>query len=45
VRKVLDESGCASAKIVASGDLNEYKIAALARRTRRSISTASGRIW
>ena len=29
VRKVLDEHGCASAKIVASGDLNEYKIAAL----------------
>ncbi|MEZ4311748.1 MAG: nicotinate phosphoribosyltransferase, partial [Polyangiaceae bacterium] len=31
VRKVLDENGCASAKIVASGDLNEYKIAALRR--------------
>lgn len=29
VRKVLDDNGCASAKIVASGDLNEYKIAAL----------------
>jgi nicotinate phosphoribosyltransferase len=29
VRKVLDEHGCRSAKIVASGDLNEYKIAAL----------------
>lgn len=29
VRKVLDENGCGSAKIVASGDLNEYKIAAL----------------
>ncbi len=31
VRKVLDDNGCASAKIVASGDLNEYKIAALRR--------------
>ncbi|MFO0588322.1 MAG: nicotinate phosphoribosyltransferase [Polyangiaceae bacterium] len=29
VRKVLDENGCKSAKIVASGDLNEYKIEAL----------------
>ena len=31
VRKVLDEHGNTSAKIVASGDLNEYKIAALRR--------------
>ena len=31
VREVLDANGCASAKIVASGDLNEYKIAALRR--------------
>lgn len=31
VRKVLDANGCASAKIVASGDLNEYKIADLRR--------------
>jgi nicotinate phosphoribosyltransferase len=31
VRKILDEHGCKSAKIVASGDLNEYKIAALRR--------------
>ncbi|MFO0758260.1 MAG: nicotinate phosphoribosyltransferase [Byssovorax sp.] len=29
VRKILDEHGCASAKIVASGDLNEYRIAEL----------------
>ncbi len=29
VRQVLDAAGCAAAKIVASGDLNEYKIAAL----------------
>lgn len=29
VRKILDENGCASAKIVASGDLNEYRIAEL----------------
>ena len=29
VRPVLDAAGCSSAKIVASGDLNEYKIAAL----------------
>jgi nicotinate phosphoribosyltransferase len=28
VRKILDGAGCSSAKIVASGDLNEYKIAA-----------------
>lgn len=31
VRKVLDEHGNTSAKIVASGDLNEHKIAALRR--------------
>ena len=31
VRKILDDNGCASAKIVASGDLNEYKIEALRR--------------
>jgi nicotinate phosphoribosyltransferase len=29
VRTILDAQGCKSAKIVASGDLNEYKIAAL----------------
>ncbi len=29
VRKILDEAGCEDAKIVASGDLNEYKIAAI----------------
>ena len=29
VRAILDEAGCRSAKIVASGDLNEYKIAEL----------------
>src|SRR5262249_1619601 len=29
VRKVLDEAGCGSAKIVASGDLNEHTIARL----------------
>jgi nicotinate phosphoribosyltransferase len=29
VRTILDAEGCKSAKIVASGDLNEYKIAAL----------------
>jgi nicotinate phosphoribosyltransferase len=29
VRKVLDEHGCKSAKIVASGDLNEHRIAEL----------------
>ncbi|MBK9263507.1 MAG: nicotinate phosphoribosyltransferase [Polyangiaceae bacterium] len=29
VRSILDAEGCKSAKIVASGDLNEYKIAAL----------------
>lgn len=29
VRRVLDEAGCADAQIVASGDLNEYKIAEL----------------
>jgi len=29
VRPILDAAGCASAKIVASGDLNEYKIEAL----------------
>ncbi len=29
VRKILDENGCPSAKIVASGDLNEYRIAEL----------------
>ncbi len=33
VRKILDENGCASAKIVASGDLNEYKIADLRRQS------------
>lgn len=31
VRKVLDEAGCQDAKIVVSGDLNEYKIEALKR--------------
>lgn len=31
VRAILDESGCAQAKIVASGDLNEHSIAALVR--------------
>ena len=31
VRQVLDEGGCRSAKIVASGDLNEYRIAELRR--------------
>lgn len=31
VRAILDAEGCKSAKIVASGDLNEYKIAALRR--------------
>src|SRR5262249_44819006 len=31
VRRVLDDAGCRSAKIVASGDLNEYKIAELRR--------------
>lgn len=31
VRKVLDENGCKTAKIVASGDLNEYKIQELRR--------------
>jgi nicotinate phosphoribosyltransferase len=29
VRRILDEHGCASAKIVASGDLNEHRIAEL----------------
>ena len=29
VRRILDRSGCAEAKIVVSGDLNEYKIDAL----------------
>jgi len=29
VRIILDDAGCASAKIVASGDLNEYRIAEL----------------
>jgi nicotinate phosphoribosyltransferase len=29
VRKILDENGCQHAKIVASGDLNEYSISAL----------------
>ena len=29
VRRILDESGCPTAKIVASGDLNEYRIAEL----------------
>ncbi|MDC3957985.1 nicotinate phosphoribosyltransferase [Polyangium jinanense] len=31
VRPILDAAGCTSAKIVASGDLNEYKIEALRR--------------
>ncbi|WP_437321318.1 nicotinate phosphoribosyltransferase [Sorangium sp. So ce385] len=31
VRKILDDAGCASAKIVASGDLNEHRIAELRR--------------
>jgi len=31
VRRILDEAGCRSTKIVASGDLNEHKIAALRR--------------
>ncbi|MDI1435232.1 nicotinate phosphoribosyltransferase [Polyangium sorediatum] len=31
VRPILDAAGCTSAKIVASGDLNEYKIEALVR--------------
>jgi nicotinate phosphoribosyltransferase len=31
VREILDESGCAETKIVASGDLNEYRIAELLR--------------
>jgi nicotinate phosphoribosyltransferase len=31
VRAILDEAGCTATKIVASGDLNEYKIAELRR--------------
>jgi nicotinate phosphoribosyltransferase len=31
VRRILDDAGCASARIVASGDLNEHKIAELRR--------------
>ncbi|XXX82029.1 nicotinate phosphoribosyltransferase [Sorangium sp. So ce134] len=31
VRRILDAAGCASAKIVASGDLNEHRIAELRR--------------
>jgi nicotinate phosphoribosyltransferase len=31
VRKILDAAGCTSAQIVASGDLNEYRIAELRR--------------
>ncbi|WP_437664129.1 nicotinate phosphoribosyltransferase [Sorangium sp. So ce1182] len=31
VRRILDDAGCASAKIVASGDLNEHRIAELRR--------------
>ncbi|WP_104987368.1 nicotinate phosphoribosyltransferase [Sorangium cellulosum] len=31
VRKILDDAGCTSAKIVASGDLNEHRIAELRR--------------
>jgi len=36
VRKILDDAGCKEAKIVASGDLNEHKIADL-RRARAPI--------
>jgi nicotinate phosphoribosyltransferase len=45
VRAILDEHGCTSAKIVASGDLNEYRIAELraeGKRADRSLRRGHG---
>ncbi len=42
---LLDEAGLTEAKIVASGDLNEYRIRDLAKPARRSTCGAWARIW